>query len=311
MKYTLGFPWDPSMYLLAKDSSSVDPETTSPTKVPQPTMETDRLITLEHALVKMQAKDWDTQDKLNFIISQFTLNPLPPQIPSQTPKPPHNLRLKVFLHPHENWLWSTPCLTIRVWQGLHQRNGIPLFMSNIHLIMPWLIFGQPSKNHVGPFLHEGWKGSQVGCLNIPMGGTWGEHGPKQVLGLEWFPGRVLEGVLSILHRHCHHQQAGVHCLLPMGPFHWQLPRWVSGPYPGSWVLWPQMIVVKLCQGLNPQIQNAIATMASGRPSDMVPNQWFSAACTIDLNWATNDAFCSSYQAPNPAPSQSHTYGHWL
>ena len=67
---------------------------------------------------------------------------------------------------------------------------------------------------------------------------------------------------------------------------------------------PKMIVVKFHRGLDPQIQNAIATMASGRPSDMVPNQWFSAACTIDLNQATNEAFRSSYRTPNPAPSQS-------
>ena len=45
-------------------------------------------------------------------------------------------------------------------------------------------------------------------------------------------------------------------------------------------------------------------MASRRPSDVVLNQWFSAACTIDLNWATNDAFHSSYWAPNPTPSES-------
>ena len=100
------------MYLLAKDSSSVNPKTASPTKAPLLTMETNRLVTLEHALVEMQAKDQDTQDKLDFIMSQFTPNPL--QIPSQTPKPPRNPRLKVFLPPTKNWLWSTPCLTIGV-----------------------------------------------------------------------------------------------------------------------------------------------------------------------------------------------------
>ena len=68
---------------------------------------------------------------------------------------------------------------------------------------------------------------------------------------------------------------------------------------------PKMIVVKLCQGLDPQIQNAIATMASRRPSNVSPDQWIAAACTIDLNWATNKAFCSSYWAPNPAPSLPH------
>ena len=45
-------------------------------------------------------------------------------------------------------------------------------------------------------------------------------------------------------------------------------------------------------------------MASGRPSDLILIQWYSAACTIDLNWATNEAFCSSYRVLTSGPSQS-------
>jgi len=43
------------------------------------------------------------------------------------------------------------------------------------------------------------------------------------------------------------------------------------------------IVVKFRRGLDTQIQNAIATMPSGRPSDMVPTDWYTAARTIDQN----------------------------
>ena len=68
---------------------------------------------------------------------------------------------------------------------------------------------------------------------------------------------------------------------------------------------PKMVVVKFRRVLDPQIQNAIATMASGRPSDLVPIQWYGAARTIDLHWATNKAFRSSYRAPTPGPSQLH------
>jgi len=64
------------------------------------------------------------------------------------------------------------------------------------------------------------------------------------------------------------------------------------------------IVVKFCQGLDTQIQNAIATMPSGRPSDMVPTDWYTAARTIDQNRATNEAFRSSYQTPSAAPTPS-------
>jgi len=46
---------------------------------------------------------------------------------------------------------------------------------------------------------------------------------------------------------------------------------------------PKTIVVKFHRGLDTQIQNAIATMPSGRPSDMVPTDWYTAARTIDQN----------------------------
>jgi hypothetical protein len=60
---------------------------------------------------------------------------------------------------------------------------------------------------------------------------------------------------------------------------------------------PKTIVVKFRRGLNPQIQNAVATMASGRPSDMDPSKWYEAARTVDENRATNEAFQSTYRTP--------------
>ena len=45
-------------------------------------------------------------------------------------------------------------------------------------------------------------------------------------------------------------------------------------------------------------------MPSGRPSDMVPTDWYTAARTIDQNRATNEAFWSSYQTPSAAPTPS-------
>jgi hypothetical protein len=67
---------------------------------------------------------------------------------------------------------------------------------------------------------------------------------------------------------------------------------------------PKTIVVKFRRGLDPQTQNAIATMASGRPSDMIPTDWYSAARTIDQNQAANEAFRSSYRTTSMAPNQS-------
>src|SRR5882762_6204744 len=55
---------------------------------------------------------------------------------------------------------------------------------------------------------------------------------------------------------------------------------------------PKTIVVKFRRGLNPQIQNAVATMASGRPSDTDPSRWYEVARMVDQNKATNEAFQS-------------------
>jgi Retrotransposon gag protein len=60
---------------------------------------------------------------------------------------------------------------------------------------------------------------------------------------------------------------------------------------------PKTIVVKFRRGLNSQIQNAVATMASGRPSDTDPTRWYQIARTVDQNRATNEAFQSAYRAP--------------
>jgi hypothetical protein len=64
---------------------------------------------------------------------------------------------------------------------------------------------------------------------------------------------------------------------------------------------PKTIVVKFRRGLNTQIQNAIATMASGRPSDASPEQWYNMARTVDQNRAANEAFSSTYRSPVPSP----------
>ena len=49
-------------------------------------------------------------------------------------------------------------------------------------------------------------------------------------------------------------------------------------------------VVKFRKGLDPQIQNAVATMTNGCPSDTAPTAWYEAARNIDQNRASNEAF---------------------
>jgi hypothetical protein len=69
---------------------------------------------------------------------------------------------------------------------------------------------------------------------------------------------------------------------------------------------PKTIVVKFRRGLDPQIQNAVATMPNGRPSDVNPTSWYTAARNIDQNRASNEAFRSAYKvlASQSAPSSA-------
>jgi hypothetical protein len=74
---------------------------------------------------------------------------------------------------------------------------------------------------------------------------------------------------------------------------------------------PKTVVVKFRRGLNTLIQNAVATMASGRPSDTRPDQWYHMARVVDQNRASNEAFLSAYndldldqpQSDNPSAAQ--------
>jgi hypothetical protein len=67
---------------------------------------------------------------------------------------------------------------------------------------------------------------------------------------------------------------------------------------------PKTAVVKFRRGLNTQIQNAIATMVTGRPLDTDPEGWYGMARTVDQNRAANEAFGFSHRTPAPAPVRS-------
>ena len=60
---------------------------------------------------------------------------------------------------------------------------------------------------------------------------------------------------------------------------------------------PKTLVIKFRRGLDPQIQNAVATMMNGWPSDMAPTTWYEAARNIDQNRASNKAFHSAHHIP--------------
>src|SRR6266567_7877347 len=59
---------------------------------------------------------------------------------------------------------------------------------------------------------------------------------------------------------------------------------------------PKTIVVKFCRGLDRRISAALALMATGRPSDMDPEAWFTLAVQMDQNRAADEAFQASSRA---------------
>jgi len=69
---------------------------------------------------------------------------------------------------------------------------------------------------------------------------------------------------------------------------------------------PKVIVVKFRRGLNPSIQNAIATMVTGRPSDVDYEGWYSAARRIDQARAANEAFQATSRSELPKPKPPTT-----
>ena len=64
----------------------------------------------------------------------------------------------------------------------------------------------------------------------------------------------------------------------------------------------KIIVAKFRRGLNPQIQDAIATLAYIHLSDTSPDSWYKAAKIIDQNCAANKAFNSACQPLIPITS---------
>jgi len=77
------------MYSSAVDPSSALPKTVISHKDPLHSMEGERLATLEQALAELQAKDANTQHKLDILISHIpqSKNPIPStQITPVTPK---------------------------------------------------------------------------------------------------------------------------------------------------------------------------------------------------------------------------------
>jgi hypothetical protein len=71
------------------------------------------------------------------------------------------------------------------------------------------------------------------------------------------------------------------------------------------------IALKFQQGLNPKIQDYVACLTEGRPSDENPHEWYAAAILCDENRITNEVFkTSSCIAMHPDMSSSTSAIFW-
>ena len=64
------------------------------------------------------------------------------------------------------------------------------------------------------------------------------------------------------------------------------------------------IVVKFRRGLDRRISSAIGAMATGRPTDVDSEGWFSLAIQLDQNRAADEAFQASHHTPQTLVPQS-------
>jgi len=254
-------------------------------------MEGEQLTTLEQALAELQAKDANTHHKLDILISHIpqSKNPIPStQITSVTPKA-HGLkpallsefdgdRTKgmVFLNSCQVYICLCP-------------NSFTDKQAKIVWAMSYMKAGWAAKWSAHIFRWE----EQPENVGYHKFVDWEDF--RDEFKREFCPVYADSAAINRLESTAYFQKSR-----SVDEYLDEFQDLITEASYSN----PKTIVVKFCQGLDTQIQNAIATMPSGRPSDMVPTDWYTAARTIDQNRATNEAFRSSYQTLNTAPTPS-------
>jgi len=66
------------------------------------------------------------------------------------------------------------------------------------------------------------------------------------------------------------------------------------------------IVIKFCKGLDPNIQNMVATLGECPPKIDEPERWFKAVQKVSQNWDANEAFLES-TLPKTFPPPQPTF----
>jgi hypothetical protein len=289
------------VYFLANDPSSDIIENQSPETVPLLKMEDDRIASLEQALSELQARDVTTQQKLDLLISHLTS----PKIPKSSPNPETSTVPQI--KPSSSIRGPPPALPSE-FDGDRSKGMAFLYscQTYIRLCADSFSDDQTKITWALSYMKSG-----RAALWAARVFRWEEENPQSRRFVDWEDFRdEFKGEFCPAYS----DQAAINRLESLSYF--QNKRSVDNYLDEFQDLIteagysdPKTIVVKFRRGLDPRIQDAIATMASGRPSDIIPSQWYNAARTVDQNRATNEAFRSSYRIPlpvqsNPQPRQT-------
>ena len=288
------------MYFPAEDSTSDILGKQPPETVSLPTMDSERIASLEQSLSELQARDVTTQQKLDTLITHITAITSQKSTPSQQPKPdtvsdarlvpstrgpPPALPSEFDGDRTHGMAFLRSCQTyIRL---------CPDNFSNDQTKIVWTLSymkaGRAAKWAARVF-------------------RWEEENPESYRFVDWEDFRH-----GFKEEFCpaHTDMAAINRLESITYF--QNKRSVDEYLDEFLDLISEAgytdnktVVVKFRRGLDPRIQDAIATMTSGRPSDEIPSHWYSAARTLDQNRATNEAFRASYRVPNSNPISVQT-----
>jgi hypothetical protein len=289
------------VYFPANDPSSDIIENQSPETAPLLKMENERIASLEQALSELQARDVATQQKLDLLISHITSPKLPDSssnIETQTPSKPY--RTPPGRGP-------PPALPSE-FDGDRSKGLAFLYSCQTYIRLCSDSFSDDQTKITWALSYM--KSGRAALWSARVF-RWEEDNPDSRKFLDWEDFR-----LQFKGEFCpaYSDQAAINRLESMSYFQNKRPvdsylDEFQDLITEAGYTDPKTIVVKFRRGLDPRIQDAIATMASGRPSDIIPAQWYNAARVVDQNRATNEAFRSSYRVPtsiqpHPQPRQA-------
>src|SRR5277367_8961 len=286
----------PSVYFPAEDPSLVIVGNQSPEKSPLLKMESERITALEQALSELQARDEATQQKLDILISHLTS----PKNSDPTPNPVTQA-LTPETHPAPSTRGLHPALPSE-FDGDRSKGMAFLYSCQTYIRLCSASFPDDQTKITWALSYMKTGRAALWAAHIFR---WEEDNPGSVKFANWDKFRE-----EFRTEFCpvHVDQAAINRLKSVAYF--QSKRSVDDYIDEFLDLIseagytdPKTIVVKFRRGLEPRIQDAIATMTSRRPSDIVPGEWYKAAKSIDQNRATNEAFRSSYRSLTFIPSQ--------